>query len=228
MTRKRGTVFQWLAGLVSHSSNQMDMEWDEDDKMLHLGTPVPVILSGNLNTAGTIQPNSATGTVPVTEASGAAISTNTGLITYINGALTQGMEPRFLTSADVIEGAPARIAGQRALCQLSVTADAGGTAAATTIVPAKASYKACLMLYGFWTSVADPSGTFTLGATSGVGMGPTVFVLTSVASTVAVISATGQGVSVKATAPNEAITLALTTIGANSVVWPVGYYWYES
>jgi len=50
----------------------MDMEWDEDDKMLHLGTPVPVILSGNLNTAGTIQPNSATGTVPVTEASAAA------------------------------------------------------------------------------------------------------------------------------------------------------------
>ena len=84
-----------------------------------------------------------------------------------------------------------------------------------------------MMLYGFWTSVADPSGTFTLSATSGLGLGPTVFVLTSVASAVAVISATGQGVSVKATAVNEAITLQLTTIGAASVVWPVGYYWYE-
>ena len=101
MTRKRGTVFQWLAGLVSHTSNQMDMEWDEDDKMLHLGTPVPVILSGNLNTAGTIQPNSATGTVPVTEASGAGIKADLDVMAVYEAAIAILAGAPSMTSADV-------------------------------------------------------------------------------------------------------------------------------
>ena len=169
MTRKRGTVFQWLAGLVSHSSNQMDMEWDEDDKMLHLGTPVPVILSGNLNTAGTIQPNSATGTVPVTEASAATIVTYQKSIANATSASMNLTGAALPASADSVAFDNAR----HRIYTVNIPIAAGGAVTNIALHATLAGYKFHFKVLGMWSSVGDATTTWwfhtTAGAVSCVG-----------------------------------------------------------
>ena len=185
MTRKRGTVFQWLAGLVSHSSNQMDMEWDEDDKMLHLGTPVPVILSGNLNTAGTIQPNSATGTVPVTEASAATISASggnlSGIATYTGIQRYSGQDLTVGDATAVL--ADSLVYHHRRKVVTLAAADGGGAVAATNLVTTVAGYYPVLDSLLFYSTVAD-TFTATIGVDAGALVGPAAHSITTVASTI--------------------------------------------
>jgi len=153
VARIKGTVFDWLIRLVSHDRTQMQFEWEEEGKALLLGKPMPVILAGNINTGGTIQPNSATGTVPVTEASAANIySTCSSTTAY----LLAGLPLTWTAAGAAVTTYPAWYPRTPVV----ITADgAGAIAAAVQVTAAGAAGK---KKDAVWTCYVSVSGLYKL------------------------------------------------------------------
>ena len=111
------------------------------DGSLVLPPPTPVILCGNINSSGTVTGNSATGTVPVTEASAAGNQLYLGLIntqTHNGIPINETAGGTKLTAT--YEWVP--------ITPVTITAGVGGDVAATEIVPAGAvGKKQDVMLY---------------------------------------------------------------------------------
>ena len=164
MEKHRGTLAEWLAKLAGHSANQLAVEIEEDDKMLLLGKPQAVVLAGNINSAGTVTGNSATGTVPVTEPSAATISTNTSYLSYIEslvGETTTCAVP--VVSGQVAAHAMAR----HRIYTVAVTIAAGGAITNIPLHATQAGYKFHFKVLGIIMDVSDATTTWWFHTTAG-------------------------------------------------------------
>ena len=226
MARIKGTVFDWLIRLVSHDRTQMQFEWEEEGKALLLGKPMPVILAGNINTGGTIQPNSATGTVPVTEASAATISSNTAAL-VASGNLQAGLDTALPPSVSgQIWGtvtAASNLHPKKKVVTLAA-ADGGGLVAATALVAATGAFYPVIDGLLFISTVAD---TFAANLTisGGALVGPATLNITTVAST---INTQAENMLWYDTTDGTTISLDISGATVGMVIHVVVFYHYET
>ena len=178
MEKHRGTLAEWLAKLAGHSANQLAVEIEEDDKMLLLGKPQAVVLAGNINSAGTVTGNSATGTVPVTEASAAAINSS---LAYMPAGQALAWPPHVaqITSYSALN---LYMTPKKKVVTLAA-ADGGGAVAATDLVVGPAGYYPVIDGLLVYSTVAD-TFTATIGVTGGALVGPAIHSITTVANVV--------------------------------------------
>jgi len=161
----RDTLAQWLAKLASHSANQLQVEWEEEDKMLKLGTPQPVVLAGNLNSTGTITGNSATGTVPVTEASAASINLNVGYMASEAGIASQ--QGPIAGAQDHVTALGVINAGRHRIYTVPINIAAGGALTNIVLHATLAGYKFHFEVLGIVMSVSDATTTWWFHSTAG-------------------------------------------------------------
>lgn len=158
--KKLTSLAQWLAAKLGRGAADQLVEIDEQHEN-QMPAPVPVIIAGTVNSGGALTGNSATGTLPVTEASAATIATQNQ---YIYCGTLQAV-PAGVATDDFAGGALKSFYRQRRIGIAMLTL-AGGVLAATELIAAVAGYYPVMKLKKI---ISDTTDTYTLTFTNNDG-----------------------------------------------------------